>query len=74
MKQYIIYIKAGGLMEDPDFHWERYGVGVGETPQAACIHCFKDDKLFDAKSMTIWGWQMGYENEDGGITVLKPTA
>ena len=71
LKTYTIYIRAGGLMEDPEFHWERHGVSAGETPVEACVNLFKGDKLFDAKTMTVWGWQLGYENADGGITVIK---
>lgn len=59
-------------MEDPDFHWERHGSAAGVDEKDACINHFKDDKLFNAKTMTVWGWRLGYENEDGGITVIKP--
>jgi hypothetical protein len=26
-----VYIKCGGLMEDPEWHWEVFGEGEGET-------------------------------------------
>jgi hypothetical protein len=72
MKSFTIYIRGGGLMEDPCFHWDRHGIAAGETPADACVNLFKNDKLFDAKTMTVWGWKLGYENEDGGITVINP--
>jgi hypothetical protein len=55
MKHFIIYIKAGGLMEDPNFHWELHGSAAGMDEKDACRNLFKDDKLFDAKTMTVWG-------------------
>jgi len=72
MKFFSIYIKGGGLMEDPNFHWERHGSAPGVDEKDACLNLFKNDKLFDAETMTYWGWQLGYENADGGITVIKP--
>jgi hypothetical protein len=49
MKHFTIYIRTGGLMEDPDFHWERHGSAAGVDEKDACINHFKDDKLFNAK-------------------------
>ena len=72
MKRFTIYMRAGGLMEDPEFHWERHGFSAGLDAKEACMNLFKNDNLFDHKTMTYWGWLLGYENEDGGITVIKP--
>jgi hypothetical protein len=72
MKKFTIYIRTGGLMEDPMFRWQFSGYAAGVDEKDACINHFKNDNLFDAKTMTVWGWQLGYENADGGITVIKP--
>ena len=72
MKTFIIYVKKGGLMEDPAFHWERQGFAVAKNAKDAAVWVFRDDTTFDAKRMTLWGWQVGYENKNGGISVLKP--
>lgn len=74
MNAFNIYIRAGGLMEDPEFHWDKYGIGAGNTPKEAAINALKNDKLFDEKTMTVWGWKLGYETADGGITVIQPDA
>ena len=35
MKQYLIGLSCGGLMEDPDTHYEEYEVIEAETPKEA---------------------------------------
>lgn len=72
MNIYKIYVRTGGLMEDPDFRWTLYGTAIGNTPQEAAIHLFKNDSTFTTSTMTLWGWQIGYEDDDGGIVVIKP--
>ena len=72
MNSYTIYIRAGGLMEDPRFHWERHAIGEGNSPKEAAINALKNDELFNEQTMTVWGWQIGYETTDGSIMVIHP--
>lgn len=71
--KYIFYIEMGGLMEDPAFHWERDGVGEGDSPEQAADKFFGDKypKEYNFTQRTVWGWKTGYINSDGGITPLS---
>jgi hypothetical protein len=63
-----IYCKMGGLMEDPNFHWEYIGSTNGKTPQEVCDNYAKEHPEFDKdykitfykkeKILSYWGWEL----------------
>lgn len=65
-----IYCKMGGIMEDPDFHWEPIGKAPGATLKEACDNLAVIDSEFkrdyDPTTMTFWGWKLG-EAKDAGL-------
>jgi hypothetical protein len=73
MEVYDIYIRWGGLMEDPNFRWEFHGVGYGITPEKACdeLYTRKNSSTYDSKSKRDWGMVLGYENRNGEIVKFK---
>lgn len=72
MNTYEIYVRTGGLMEDPIFRWTLHGPSQGETPKDAAINLFKTDSTFSVSTMTLWGWIIGYEDKEGHIIIIKP--
>lgn len=57
-----IYIKCGGLMEDPDWHWEVFGEGNGNTLAEVMEDFLSRNEgyrsCYDPESCTYWGWQL----------------
>lgn len=58
----ILLCQEGGLMEDPDFHWEEIGEAEGTTTKEVADNLAKKDKFFaqyyDSKNLTFWGWKL----------------
>ena len=69
MRKYKIYIRWGGLMEDPIFRWEFHGIGEGHTPEEACDELYKHrcNDTYDSTSKTDWGMKLGYEDDNEEI-------
>jgi hypothetical protein len=63
-KKYKIYVRVGGLMEDPVFKWIYDGYGEGDNPYEAAENKYKNDKRYDNLHHTLWGWRIGYEDEN----------
>ena len=57
-----LFCLQGGLMEDPDFHWERIGIAAGSsTKEVADNLALKDPdfaKYYNPTSVTYWGWEL----------------
>lgn len=63
-----IYVKVGGLMEDPIYHWELLGEADGNTLREACDNLAKKDWRFaleyDPKTLTYWAWELSLTKKD----------
>lgn len=60
-----LYVKQGGLMEDPEWHWEVAGEGEGETLKEVADDLARRDPgfrgLYDPEQLTMWGWRLALE-------------
>ena len=58
----ILMCEEGGLMEDPNLHWEQIGEAEGSTTQEVADNLAKKDEGFagnyDPESVTLWGWRL----------------
>lgn len=63
-----LYVRAGGLMEDPEFHWEEMGEAEGTTLKEVCDNLAAKDPGFAAEYnpeyLTYWGWRLSLTKED----------
>ena len=64
-----LYVKCGGLMEDPDWHWEEIGEADGETLREVCDNLAAKDigfaSEYNSTYLTYWGWE---------LSLTKPTS
>jgi hypothetical protein len=63
----IVMCKQGGLMEDPEWHWEQIGEGEGETLEEVCDNIASKDPSFAAHyskkhGISFWGWELALFN------------
>lgn len=62
-----IWVKQGGLMEDPDWHWEPVGEAEGNTLQEACNNLAAQNagfaKYYNPETLSFWGWQLKLESD-----------
>ncbi len=64
----IVYIKCGGLMEDPMFHWEVLGEGEGDTLKEVMADILTREpslaSLYNEEYGTVWGWSLSLTRGD----------
>lgn len=60
-----LYCKQGGMMEDPDWHWEVIGQAEGETLKEVADNYAKTDaefkKFYEPQSITMYGWKLSID-------------
>lgn len=64
----VLWVKAGGIMEDPEFHWDQIGKAEGSTLKEVCDNLAAKTPSFaqyyDPDTLTYWGWKLSLlENE-----------
>jgi hypothetical protein len=68
-----LFCRKGGLMEDPEFHWESIGEGEGNTTREVADDLAKRDKAFardyDPTGPSYWGWKLSINPNEVGIDV-----
>lgn len=67
--------ELGGLMEDPDFHWEIIGKAEGDTVKEVADNLTKKDinfaKYYNPKTVTYFGWRLKILSEEPQIKIVK---
>lgn len=65
MKQFLVYITMGGLMEDPSFHDEHHATITADdeddaVKQWAKLKGFSDPQYLQKRNerWTYWGWRI----------------
>lgn len=62
-----LYVKMGGLMEDPDWRWEEIGEADGQTLKEVCDNLASKDFRFtgeyNPQHLTFWGWKLSLSKD-----------